>query len=504
MKGPYRFYVLGVLLAANVLNYADRSVLSVLAEAIKHDLKISDAQLGFLAGTSFVLFNAIIGVAVGKLVDGWRRNRLLSIGVALWSAMTALSGLAGNFPQLCAARLGIGVGEASVGTTAYSLITDIFSARWRAAAMAVVLFGPSIALSICLSAGGWIVQHWPGVCAGAHMCAFKGWQAAFLVFGLPGLLVSVLVAFIGEPAQGAAGERRARARPLSELAGELSLLLPPFTLFRLWRLGGAPVLRANLIAAVVIAAAAAGLFWLTHDALQWAAVGFGSYAMTSWIQAMLRSDPELSALTISSRTYRALVSAAICAVAFYGAIAFWSTPLAIRTLHMKYAEAGASLGAAIGAGSLLGNLLGGFVADRWRKANPAAPLYVAMGCLVAGALLLALALFVREKAQFALALGAAIVFLTAWVPGFLALLQELVLPSMRGRATAIYIVSTTMISGSIGSYAIGRISDAVGSIREGIYALYILVPIGLFFLARAARTLSGAHADRDRLEAGQA
>jgi MFS family permease len=504
MKRPHRFYVLGVLLAANVLNYADRSVLSVLAEAIKRDLKISDAQLGFLAGTSFVLFNAIIGVAVGKLVDGWRRNRLLSIGVALWSAMTAFSGLAGNYYQLSAARFGIGVGEASVGTTAYSLVTDIFPARSRAAAMAVILFGPSIALSICLSAGGWIVQHWPSLCAGAHMCAFKGWQAAFVVFGLPGLLVSVLVAFIGEPAEGAAGERRARGRPLTDFAGELSLLLPPFTFFRLWRLGGARVLRANLIAALVIAAAAAGLCWLTHDALQWAAVGFGSYAMTSWIQAMLLSDPELSALTLSSRTYRTMVSAAVCAVAFYGAIAFWSAPLAIRTLHMNYAEAGASLGAAIGAGSLLGNFLGGFVVDRWRKINPAAPLYVTMGSLVAGALLLALALLVREKGPFALALGASIVFLTAWVPGFLALLQELVLPAMRGRAMAIYLVSTTMISGSIGAYAIGKISDAVGSIREGIYALYILVPLGLFFLASAARTLPKAHEERDRLEASKA
>jgi hypothetical protein len=107
-----------------VFNFLDRQILSILAERIKADLGVSDAQMGFLYGTAFAVFYAIFGIPLGRLADVWDRRRLIAWGLAAWSAMTALSGLARSFAQLALARFAVGVGEASASPAAYSLLSD--------------------------------------------------------------------------------------------------------------------------------------------------------------------------------------------------------------------------------------------------------------------------------------------------------------------------------------------------------------------------------------------
>lgn len=107
----YSWYVLGVLVVVYILNFIDRQILSILAVDIKRDLELTDGQLGFLGGAAFAVFYALFGVPLGRLADRWHRVRLLTIGLVLWSTMTALSGFARNYLQLSLARMGVGVGR---------------------------------------------------------------------------------------------------------------------------------------------------------------------------------------------------------------------------------------------------------------------------------------------------------------------------------------------------------------------------------------------------------
>jgi MFS family permease len=147
------------------------------------------------------VFYALFGIPLGKLADRWTRTRLLAIGLAVWSAMTALSGLSRNFTQLGLARIGVGVGEASAGPSAYSLLSDYFrrGARRRDRDLfAGIYLGGGVSLFI----GSSIANGWnSGFAPGAHPFGLAGWQVAFLAVGLPGLLLAGWVNSLREPAQ---------------------------------------------------------------------------------------------------------------------------------------------------------------------------------------------------------------------------------------------------------------------------------------------------------------
>jgi MFS family permease len=206
--GIYPWYVLGVLFLVYVFNFIDRNILSILAQDIKADLGLSDVQLGFLYGTAFAIFYSLLGIPLGRLADSWNRGRLIAAGLALWSAMTALSGLAGSFAQMGFARVGVGVGEASASPAAYSLLCDYFSPRRRSLALAIYSSGLFVGAGLSLPLGGWVAHTWSN--AYAHASApfgLAGWQAAFLAVGLPGLLLALWVLSLREPARGLAEGR---------------------------------------------------------------------------------------------------------------------------------------------------------------------------------------------------------------------------------------------------------------------------------------------------------
>ena len=176
----YSWYALSVLVLVYVLNFIDRQILSILANDIKADLGVDDAYLGFLYGTAFAIFYALFGIPLGRLADSWKRVRLMTIGLAVWSAMTAVSGFARDAGTLTVARIGVGVGEATASPSAYSLISDWFPARLRATALAIYSSGIYIGGGISLAIGGLVVDSWNNAFPDGGPLGLAGWQAAFI------------------------------------------------------------------------------------------------------------------------------------------------------------------------------------------------------------------------------------------------------------------------------------------------------------------------------------
>jgi len=185
-----RRYALGVLVVVYTFNFIDRQILAILLPAIKAEFLVDDWVLGFLAGSAFALFYATLGIPIATLADRWSRRNLIAIAVAIWSAMTALSGMAGNIVHLTLARIGVGVGEAGCSPAAHSLIADYYPPEKRSTAMGIYSLGISLGIMIAYLAGGWVAQN-------------IGWRAAFLMVGLPGLILAVVVRYtMQEPPRG--------------------------------------------------------------------------------------------------------------------------------------------------------------------------------------------------------------------------------------------------------------------------------------------------------------
>ena len=129
------YFALAVLVLTNLFNMLDRSIVAILAQSIKADLKLGDAELGFLLGTAFAVFYSVVGIAMGRISDFVSRKKMLAMGLALWSVMTALGGTATGFMSLSAARIGVGVGEAAANPCSHSLLADTFPPRNRSLAL---------------------------------------------------------------------------------------------------------------------------------------------------------------------------------------------------------------------------------------------------------------------------------------------------------------------------------------------------------------------------------
>ncbi len=215
-RGPYRWYVVGVLFIAYVLSAIDAGVIKLLAEPIKHDLGIGDTQLGLLQGFAFAMTYALAALPIGILID--RRNyrsRVIAAGVVFWSAMTIACGAARNFGQLFLARVGVGVGEAALSPTAYSLIGDYFSPRVRPLANAFYAIGYSIGAALAVIVGGKLLVHFSeaGGAVLPLLGAVKPWQAVFACVGLPGLVVALLILTIREPMRRSEARAKAAGAP---------------------------------------------------------------------------------------------------------------------------------------------------------------------------------------------------------------------------------------------------------------------------------------------------
>jgi predicted MFS family arabinose efflux permease len=207
----YRAWVLAALVVVYTFNFIDRQILSILLQPIKEDLGLSDTSLGFLTGFAFAIFYATLGIPIAMLADRWNRRTIISIALALWSGMTALSGLVTSFWQLAAARIGVGIGEAGGSPPAYSLISDYFPPERRATALAVYSMGLPFGILLGFLIGGWVNDLFD-------------WRTAFFVVGLPGLLFAIVFRLtVREPERGAVDPARIAA-PAPPLAAVLAFL----------------------------------------------------------------------------------------------------------------------------------------------------------------------------------------------------------------------------------------------------------------------------------------
>jgi len=185
-----RAYVLLILVLVYTFNFIDRQIIGILAVPIKADLGLSDTELGLMGGLAFALFYTGLGIPVAMLADRFSRTWIMTIALTVWSAMTAASGLAMNFGQLFAARLGVGIGEAGGVAPAYSLIADFFPHHQRARALSIYSFGIPIGSAI-------------GIVFGGVIASMLDWRVAFFIVGLAGIVLAPIFRLtIKEPPRG--------------------------------------------------------------------------------------------------------------------------------------------------------------------------------------------------------------------------------------------------------------------------------------------------------------
>jgi MFS family permease len=208
----YRNYVLLLLMVVYIFNFIDRQILVILQESIKAELGLSDKQLGLLSGFTFAVFYVICGIPIARLADRYNRVNIVSVSIAVWSAMTAISAFVGNFWQLLLARIGVGVGEAGASPPSHSIISDYFPHGERGRALSFYSMGIYIGILVGFLLGGWINQ-------------FFGWRTAFLVVGLPGVLMAVVVKLtLREPPRGQMDDGDHVDAPESDIAADLAWL----------------------------------------------------------------------------------------------------------------------------------------------------------------------------------------------------------------------------------------------------------------------------------------
>jgi MFS family permease len=215
LRPGYRNYVLAMVAIGIGFSFLDRQIVNILLPAIKADLHVSDTMLGVMSGLAFAVIYAGLGVPLARVADRRSRRDLMAAAIVAWSVMSVLAGLARTFPQLVAARFGVGIGEAGYSPAGFSMVSDYFPRSRRQTATAIVNSGPQVGMMLGLVIGGLVAPVW-------------GWRAAFFVAGAPGLLFAVLFRLtVREPFRG-----------MADGAAPTEPAPPPFlaTLALLWRI----------------------------------------------------------------------------------------------------------------------------------------------------------------------------------------------------------------------------------------------------------------------------
>ena len=173
-----------------IFSFIDRQVIAVLIEPIKHEFGATDTQMGLLSGLAFGLLYALLGVPVGKLADTYNRRNIVAVCCGLWSLATLACGMAAQFWQLLLARMSGAIGEAGGMAPSISIVSDLYPKERRSFAISLFMMGPNLGVLIGLALGAWIAQHY-------------GWRVTFAAFGIPGMLLALLVWWwVQEPRRG--------------------------------------------------------------------------------------------------------------------------------------------------------------------------------------------------------------------------------------------------------------------------------------------------------------
>lgn len=364
-------FTLLVLFGINTMNFYDRQVVGAVGELVKVEWNLSDRELSSLT-IAFILLYAAVGLPLGHLADLGRRKIILSVGVIVWSVMTALSGLAWNFTSLFVFRLGVGVGEASCAPTANSLLGDLFPAQKRARAIAFFMLGLPLGLGLSYVISGYI----------AHVLT---WRYALYVAGVPGLVLGVLALWLPEPARGSAD-----THPGSALRPEGSAILAILRIPTMWWI----ILSGGLLNLVM-------------------------YALGSFLTSFM-----------------------------------------MRYHALPQHEANLISGLVYGFGGGLGMLGGGWLCDHLAKRRVSGRLQLATVAMLLAAPCLWLAVVQPryEYLRFAACLLPGCVCLYVYYSSVYASIQDIVPPTIRGTAMAVYFFVFYLFT-VVGLYAFGWLSD---------------------------------------------
>ena len=194
-RSSYQWYVVIICMVAYILSFVDRQILSLMIEPIKADLMLSDTQFSLLQGLAFSLFYAFMGVPIAALADKKSRVKIISVGIAFWSLATAACGLSKNFIQMFLARLSVGAGEAALSPAFYSIVADLFPKHKLGRALGVYAIGAFIGSGLAFLIGGYVIGLLKDVSFVTLpvIGEIKTWQLTFMIVGLPGVLLALLM-----------------------------------------------------------------------------------------------------------------------------------------------------------------------------------------------------------------------------------------------------------------------------------------------------------------------
>lgn len=465
--GRYPKYVLAILILVYVMSYVDRMILSVLAEDIKRDLQLSDAHMGFLFGTAFAVFYATLGLPLAALADSWNRKRLIAIGLSVWSLMTTLSGTAKGLGTLTLYRFGVGAGEASASPAAYSMLYDYYPPRVRTTVLSLYSSGLFIGQGIGIFFGGWFLQQWHAFYPDPAMAPFglKGWQAAFMVVGLPGFVLAFFVANLKEPERGGLDGTPTpqHPHPIRSAALLLGQMIPPTSFWLIWSRNGWRPLLTNLFCAALIVPIAAILSHATKDVEQWAALGIGTYAVLSWVQTLYHQDQSRFRAIFGNHVLLLVIGAGGAANFMLSGFVFWSIPYLQRVHGLSTSEVGLVMGGGAVLMGLAGVTSGGILADYLYRRRANGKLFVVLISLCGS--LSAAGLFLSSSALPPAYAGAwmLLFFSSAGLGPGVSIQNDIVPSHMRATTSAFSFLVTYLMAGALGPYLIGKLSDAIAA-----------------------------------------
>ncbi len=505
VNGPYARYVLLILMLVYVVNHMDRSIFTVLAEAIKADLVLKDAQIGFLGGTAFAVTYALFGVPLGRLADTSRRTGLISLAISFWSLMTVLSGTARGFLSLAACRLGVGMGESGTVPAAHSLLYDYFSDKVRTLAIAVFSCGAIIGGGLGLFLGGTLLTVWNETWPDPSLAplGLKGWQATFMIVGGPGLILAFIISLLKEPVRGQAdglvSTHDDRSASFGSVKQEFFSMMPLLNLWALRQAGASRVsLYVNICAAIVLAGAATLLIKVTDDSVQWSVLAIGCYGIFSWSQSLKCRDQVCFGMVFSCRTLKLLYAGyAFCSFSATG-IAFWMIPYYQRLYGLTAQEIGGVIGLGLGVSGLLGLLIGGLLGDKLRKSHQTGKLYLIVGGYTVS-FVLTLGLLLTKNLYLSYAcLFANTLVGTITIAPMMSTVNDLVIPRSRAVVTAITAVISIFSGGALGPYIAGALSDGFISpfvsegeaLRQALLILLMAKLVGVLIFVTVFKHLS--------------
>jgi MFS family permease len=516
-----RWYILGVMTLIYLLNFVDRQLITILAPYIKADLHIGDAQLGLLYGTAFALFYGLFGIPLAKLADVSSRVWTLTIGVAFWSVMTMLSGAAHSLTGLGLARIGVGIGEASASPSAVSLLGEYFERRRRGTAMSILSTGLYVGSGLSLILGGSIVAAWSVQFPLAELAPFGlvGWQAAFIIVGLPGLLVSALILLtVPEPARPVGARRVGFVGAVAAVLTEARTMFPPWSMAAIARRGDWKGLRFNLALMVALTIAAAAAIWVSDrlslrgaassigtlygvvvsgNAIQWIAIAIAIYASLSWTQSLRGRDPHAYDAIVASKPFLAItLVGGLIGIAMYSVQAF------TFVYGVRYLGFGPGMGLKLGAiGAIAGTagaVLGGMLGDRLILRHPAGRLYLLILTFTLFAIATGVQFTTGDPDIFLVGFGLATACLTPWNGIATATGQDVLPQSARGTGYAVQQLGCNVMGLGLGPYLVGLISDATGDLRQALLMVLMTVPLVIATLLWLIRAITAAEQDDER------